>query len=83
MTMYSIIRSEAALSAALKIAKGSYQEALITGHEALSGATLKGKAKKYGAKYAASARALLTRLQSAGLAHEEIGAHNKRILVIG
>lgn len=83
MAKYSEVRSEEALKKALKLAKGGYQINLILGLEALSGATLKGKARNYGRHYAESRKNLMKRLTAAGVAHEKIGSHGKRILVIG
>lgn len=73
----------AALSLALRAARGCYQEAILRGSEALSGATLRGKASRYAGRYAASRRALLSRLGSVGVrATERRGPHGKRILVL-
>lgn len=81
---YSVIHNESVLTQALALTKGCYQVALLHGSEALSGATLKGKAKKYGARYKQSAMNLLKRCKAAGLPiQEEIGAHGKRLIVIG
>lgn len=49
---------------ALKLARGSYQKALINGHETLGGSTLRGKAKTYSGRYNQSARNLISRLKS-------------------
>ncbi len=43
--------------------RGSYQRALLLGHENWSGSSLQGKAAKNGASYAASRNALAKRLQ--------------------
>lgn len=81
---YSIIKSEKEKEKALAVAKGCFQIGLIEGSEALSLATLKGKARRYGAKYAISRNNFLRRLTDNGVIwSEQIGAHNKRILVIG
>lgn len=81
---YSEIKSEQALEQAMACARGSYQRDVLLGCEALSGATLKGAARSYGGKYAASRRALLARMTAAGVPwHEERRAHGKRVLVIG
>jgi hypothetical protein len=82
--MYAEIRNPAELEKALQLSNGCYQSAILTGSEALSGATLRGKAKRYGDRYARSAASILARCQSAGLAvRESRGLHNKRIVVIG
>lgn len=81
---YSIVKNEKEFARAMALCKGSYQVGILTGREALSGATLKGKAKSYGGRYAQSAKNLLSRMTDNGISwHEEIGPHNKRILVIG
>jgi len=80
-TKYAII-TESAFNKALPLARGCYQRALLMGHEALSGATLRGNAKKYGAHYARSRANFLRRLASAVSVREEIADHNRRVLVI-
>jgi hypothetical protein len=82
--MYATINSQEILTQALQLARGCYQRAILTGSEALSGATLRGAAKKYGDRYATSARSILRRCQAAGLAvREERGPYNKRMVVVG
>jgi hypothetical protein len=44
--------------------KGSYQEDLLMGKEAWSGATLEGKARDYSARYSASRENLLNRINA-------------------
>jgi hypothetical protein len=82
---YADHRDEAAVAVALECCRGDYQRNLVMGYEALSGATLKGKAKRYGARYAASRRALLDRMAEAGIAfyEETVGPGRRRVLVIG
>lgn len=81
---YAIHTNEDEVTKALACARGCYQRSIIIGEEALSGATLKGKAKLYGSKYANSRHKLLKRMEHAGVKfHEAIGDHNKRLLVIG
>jgi hypothetical protein len=46
-------------------AKGTYQVELLKGHHAWSGADLRGTARKYGARYAASRAALVDRVNAA------------------
>lgn len=66
------------------LAKGDYQRSLLYGREAVSGSTLKGKARQFGGKYALSRQTLLARLTEAGIPWSiEVRAHNKRVLVIG
>ena len=82
--MYSKILCEEAFEQALALCRGRYQENLIRGLEALSGATLRGRAKAYGAHYKRSRENLLARMTAAGIPwREERGPHGKRILVIG
>jgi len=73
-----------ALEIADGITKGDFQRGLIRGQDSLSLATLKGKAKKYGAHYARSRDSLLARLNRCPelVVREEIGKHNRRELVI-
>ena len=82
--MYSKILCEKAFERALSLCKGRYQEDVIRGIESLSGATLRGRAKQYGAQYKKSRENLLKRMTEAGIPwREERGKHGKRILVIG
>lgn len=53
-------------SECLEFARGCYQRALLLGWEAWSGSTLKGKAKAFGGRYAASREGLVERLERAG-----------------
>jgi len=81
---YSRILCEDAYLKALDLCKGRYQENLIRGIESLSGTTLRGKARQYGAQYKRSRENLLKRMTQAGIPwKEERGPHGKRILVIG
>ena len=82
--MYSEINNQDVYDAALKLCRGSYQEAILYGSEALSGATLRGKALSYKPRYQASSTALIDRCQAARLnVREEIREHGKRVVVIG
>lgn len=81
---YVIVKDESALNAALALSRGCYQTAILTGYEALSGATLRGKAKKFAGRYKRSAQSIIDRVSTAGIAIKEvIGDHNRRMLVIG
>ena len=81
---YSEVNDAPVFEAALKLCRGSYQRSLLFGSHSLSGATLRGKAKRYGGRYAYSAAMLMARLANAGLAvREERRAHGKRVVVIG
>lgn len=72
------------LRAALALARGCYQRNLLMGREALSGATLRGRAKQYSGRYRDSADNLLRRCRQAGLPITEVRReHNKRVLRIG
>lgn len=84
MTNWTEINDEQAHARALELARGCYQRGLLEGYESLSGSTLRGAARSYGARYAESRAALLSRMTAAGIPwHERRGARNKRILVIG
>jgi len=77
------IASEAARERAYEFCRGGYQRGLIAGRENLSGSSLRGKAKNWGIRYLQSRRALLNRLDAAGLVvGETTGAHNARLLTI-
>ncbi len=84
MGSWSEWRDQAAGEAALKAARGVYQRNLIRGVESLSGSTLRGSAKDWSRRYAASRAAVLGRIRAAGIAvSERIGDRGRRILVIG
>lgn len=84
MGPWAEINDQEVFENALTLAKGEYQEALLHGTENLSGSTLKGKARTYGARYKASREALLQRMTEAGIPWtERKGERGKRILVIG
>lgn len=57
------------IAAALRLARGSRQRKQVLGEEYLGTAGLRGKAKRYGARYDQSARNLLQRLRAAGIPH--------------
>lgn len=68
---------------ALDLARGVYQQNVVLGRENLSGSTLRGKARGYGARYAASRANLRDRLRTAGLSvSERREAHGARVLVL-
>lgn len=69
--------------AALKLARGDYQRALIYGSETWSGSSLKGKAREYGAHYARSRRNLIERLMDNDIAFLVKGARGKLELYFG
>ena len=50
-----------------QIARGVYQRALLSGEASWSGACLRGKARRYGDRYAQSRGSLLERLRASGL----------------
>lgn len=84
LTDWTLVLDEAALDAALNLARGSYQRDLLLGRESLSGSTLTGAAKSWGGRYAASRRGLLARMSEAGIAWcEARGPHGRRVLVLG
>jgi hypothetical protein len=81
---WTVVYDDAAYERALRLARGSYQRDLLEGLEALSGSTLRGKAKEWGAAYARSRQGLLDRLRRAGVpVSEEHGKSGRRLLVIG
>lgn len=82
--MHTIIHNKEAAEKALSLCRGVYQRNIVLGNEALSGATLHGKAKTYAGKYKLSAQRLILRLNENGIpAYETVGRKNKRILNIG
>ena len=84
MGKWSRIEDQAAFDAALKLCGGKYQEDLLCGHEAISGSTLKGRARNFGGKYRISRQAILGRMTAAGIAWRiEIQDHGRKVLVIG
>jgi hypothetical protein len=83
-TTYAIHRDAQQVELALDQARGSYQRNLLIGREAISGSTLRGRARHYAARYKRSADHLIARCRAAGVRiAEERGEHNKRLLVIG
>lgn len=73
-----------ALAAALLLAKGGYQRNILTGAARLSGSDIKGTAKGYASKYAASRKALLARLTAAGIPFRIVtGERGLKSLVFG
>jgi hypothetical protein len=72
------------IEVALKYCRGKYQRNVVLGFEALSGSTLKGKARNYSGRYSASVSSLLERLRANGISVKERRAQpgNKRILVL-
>lgn len=82
---YVQVLCEETLQRALACARGSYQRNILLGFEALSGATLRGKARNYSLRYQASAQALLRRCQQAGLfvSERRDPTTGRRILVVG
>lgn len=72
-----------ALLMARACARGEYQERLVEGTARWSGADLKGKAGKYGGRYAASRDALVAALRAAGLTLIWLRAsHGRHVLVV-
>lgn len=81
---YSIIRCQKTYDEAMKLTRGCYQQNILKGIEAMSGATLRGKAKKYIGRYRQSAQNFIQRCQDNGLdVREDVGSYNKRLLVVG
>lgn len=76
---YAVHESPAALKAALALAQGEYQRALVLGQHSLSGSTV---GPKYWARYKRSADALVARLEAAGLGTVIRVRAGRRVLVI-
>lgn len=75
--------SEDDFARAAKACRGNYQENILTGHEAISGSTLKGKAASYRSRYQESSANLIGRLRSLGLlVSVERRKNGKRVLVV-
>jgi len=84
MGEYTKVYDKAQYKKALGLARGSYQQNLIRGRQAWSGADLRGRAGHWGSQYKRSRDSLLRRLKKAGI---EMcwprKPHNKLVLVIG
>lgn len=77
------IAPSAARAVALSLCKGWYQEAIVKGSARLSGADLKGKAGRFGGKYATSRARIIGRMRAAGIpVSERKAAHGRRVLTI-
>lgn len=55
---------ETVTTAMLAAARGTYQRDLLAGRETWSGSSLRGKARRYGAKYAQSRWSLVERIKA-------------------
>lgn len=77
--------AEREIDKALKLCRGHYQRAIILGDARISGGDLRGKARKYGGRYAASRENLFSRLRVNGVQFAEAleYPHRKRVLVFG
>lgn len=81
---WTLVLDAAAQDVAYKLARGKYQAGLVSGRENLSGSTLRGKAKHWGARYAESRSNFLDRLTANAVPwSERYGKNGRRILVIG
>jgi hypothetical protein len=84
MGKYNLVHDQKQLEAAIKLARGCYQINILNGVEAISTATLRGKARKFSDRYKISSKNLLERCKKNGISIQEVrGENNKRILVIG
>lgn len=81
--MWTIYNDETIFDRAIALAKGNYQDSLLRGYEAWSGSTLRGKAKQWSGRYAASRAGLLARLSAAGIKYRFEMQDRRRVLVIG
>jgi len=82
--MYNEVNNKETLDKALKLCRKSstYQQSILLGIHAISGATLKGKAKKYSDRYKKSANSIIQKCQSNGLDVKiEIKKFNKKVVV--
>lgn len=72
------------LDAVMACARGDYQRALLEGRARWSGADLRGRAAKWGARYAGSRQALRARVASLPgiVVRERRGPHGRRVVVI-
>jgi len=77
--------AEIEIDKALKLCRGHYQRAIILGDARISGGDLRGKARKYGGRYAASRDNLFSRLRVNGIQFAEAVEYpaRKRVLVFG
>jgi hypothetical protein len=84
MTWVQVLE-ERAFTVAMQQARGCYQENLLRGLEAWSGSTLRGKAKKYGGRYALSRLNLLGRITAQGVTYrfDFVGRGRRKVLVLG
>ena len=66
------------------LARGCYQRDLLTGRARWSGADLKGKARRFAGRYAASRRGLLNRMTDAGYSVRTVylGSHGLRTVEV-
>lgn len=71
------------LTTAFGLARGEYQVGLLAGVEAWSGATLRGRARHWSSRYAASRKGLLGRLTKAGLAPTFKTVGRRKVLFVG
>ncbi len=69
--------------AALKLCRGHYQIAIVSGDQNLSGSDLTGNASRYGLHYRNSRAALLGRLRDADLAEAIRGPNGSIELLLG
>lgn len=85
MKAFNLVNSAEAYAAALEVipARYSYQRDLLAGRQAISGSTLRGKARSYKPHYRNSAKSLLKKLEKAGIAARVERIGRRDILVIG
>ena len=67
----------------LPLARGTYQRSILQGKSAVSGSTLRGKAKGWAMSYNRSLGHLLRRLSDAGYTTRIERVHVRNVLVIG
>jgi len=81
---YTLFDPEVDKDEVFSCVRGCYQEGLLAGHEAWSGATLRGKARDYGREYAKSRESLLDRIASKGINVSFVRLkHGRKVLIVG
>ncbi len=80
---WTLVDNDQTKDLALAQCKGIYQRHLIQGLESVSGSTLRGKARIWGGRYAASRQNLMRRLKRAGIQIAiKTAEHSARLLVL-
>ncbi len=89
---WTYVRDRGAHIDAIDLTRGTYQQAVILGHESISGSTLTGTARRFAGQYKRSIEALFARMEKAGIPFEVCHVRgelpsgnrvNRNVLVIG